>query len=150
MQLLVSLAIVVISTLYAKWRCADNCADGQDFASGWWILNDSGAITTLGDIIFILTVVASFLISFDSYINAKAQSQPLAIVLNADGGKVLASAHPRVGPLLFRCPCATELPLMPFMLAAGALAAAAILRGHTQIDHLGVSHARCAVWGSLQ
>ena len=77
-QLLVSLAIVVISTLYAKWRSAEDCAGGEDCASGWWIMDDSSAITALGDCVFFLTVGASFLISFDSYINAKAQSQPLA------------------------------------------------------------------------
>ena len=69
-QLLVSLAIVVISTLYASWRCTE---DGEDYESGWWIVSDSSAISTLGDIVFILTVGASFLISFDSYINAKAR-----------------------------------------------------------------------------
>jgi len=67
-QLLVSLAIVVISTLYAS--CTE---DGEDYESGWWIVSDSRAINTLGDIVFILTVGASFLISFDSYINAKAR-----------------------------------------------------------------------------
>ena len=79
MQLLVSLAIVVISTLYAKWRCADNCADGQDLASGWWIVNDSSAMTAMGDFVFFLTIGASFLISFDSYINAKARANPLPV-----------------------------------------------------------------------
>ena len=69
-QLLVSLAIVVISTFYASWRCTE---DGEDYESGWWIVSDSSAISTLGDIVFILTVGASFLISFDSYINAKAR-----------------------------------------------------------------------------
>ena len=77
-QLLVSLAIVVISTLYAKWRYAENCADSEDCASGWWIVNDSSAMTAMGDFVFFLTIGASFLISFDSYINAKARSQPLA------------------------------------------------------------------------
>ena len=48
------------------------------------------------------------------------------------------------------CPCAMELLVLLFMPPAGALAAAAILRGHTQVDHLGVSHARCTLWGPLQ
>ena len=81
-QLLVSLAIVVISTLHASWdgQDADDCADGEDCESGegaWWIVSDSSAITTLGEAVFFLTVGASFLISFDSYINAKARNQPL-------------------------------------------------------------------------
>ena len=61
-QLLVSWAIVVVSTLYASWQDPDDCTDGENCA--WWI-------TALGETVFGLTVVASFLISFDSYINAK-------------------------------------------------------------------------------
>lgn len=73
-QLLVSWAIVVISTLYAssEGRCTDNCAGDEDRASGWWIVSDSSAINALGETVFFLTICASFLISFDSYINAKA------------------------------------------------------------------------------
>ena len=79
MQLLVSWAIVVISTLYASWdgRTAEDCADGEDCESGkgaWWIVSDSSAITALGETVFIFTVAASFLISFDSYINVKARA----------------------------------------------------------------------------
>ena len=64
MQLLVSWAIVAISTLYA-------CKDSGGF---WWIESDSSAINGLGEVVFFLTVAASFLISFDSYINAKART----------------------------------------------------------------------------
>ena len=72
-QLLVSWAIVVISTLYASWdgRGADDCAEGEECA--WWIVSDSRTITALGEVVFGLTVVASFLISFDGYINAKVR-----------------------------------------------------------------------------
>ena len=74
MQLLVSWAIVAISTLYR--RGTDDCADGEDCESeenSWWIVSGSSAINALGETVFILTVAASFLISFDSYINAKAR-----------------------------------------------------------------------------
>ena len=73
-QLLFSWAIVVISTLFASWACrsADYCADGKNCA--WWIVSDSSAISTLAETAFFLTVGASFLISFDSYINAKARA----------------------------------------------------------------------------
>ena len=82
MQLLVSWVIVVISTLYAY--------EG----SAGWIVSDSSRIVTLGETVFFLTVGASFLISFDSYINAKARSQPLParFVFNPDGVRLLASA----------------------------------------------------------
>mgnify|MGYP004282579871 CR=1 FL=1 len=134
MQLLVSWAIVVISTLYALWasRGTYDCAEGEDCASGegdWWIPGDSSAIAALGEFVFFLTVGASFLISFDSYVNAKARSRPFinraALVLNPNGAGIRL--------------------LTLFMLAAGALAAAAVVRRRTGIDHLGVPHARCAV-----
>ena len=64
MQLLVSWATVIIATLYASFQCAH------------WIENDSRTITLLGETVFCLTIVASFLISFDSYINAKVRDQP--------------------------------------------------------------------------
>ena len=51
---------------------------------------------------------------------------------------------------LLECPYATELPLTPFILLAGALAAATVVRGRTRIDHMGVPHACCAVWAPLQ
>jgi hypothetical protein len=138
-QLLVSWAIVAISTLYR--RGTDDCADGEDCESeetSWWIVSGSSAINALGETVFILTVAASFLISFDSYINAKARKPTLyaILVINPDGG-MLAFA---------RAPCATELPLTPFIVAAGALASAAVVRGRTGINNVGVSHARFAVW----
>ena len=58
--------------------------------------------------------------------------------------------YPVWAPCCRGCPCAMELLVLLFMPPAGALAAAAILRGHTEINHLGVSHARCAVRGPLQ
>ena len=79
MQLLVSWAIVAISTLYR--RGTDDCADGEDCESeenSWWIVSGSSAINALGETVFILTVAASFLISFDSYINAKAREPTLS------------------------------------------------------------------------
>jgi len=83
-QLLISWAIVVSSTLYASWddQDADGGADGEDGAaeskvSAWWFVSDSLAINALGEIAFALTIIASFLISFDSYINAKARGQPI-------------------------------------------------------------------------
>ena len=75
-QLLVSWAIVVNSTLYASWYAclvAEDCNDDDD----WWIVSDSNVITMLGQVVFFLTVCASFLISFDSYVNAKARTRPL-------------------------------------------------------------------------
>ena len=142
MQLLVSWAIVVISTLYG--RSTDNCADGEDCESGEssrWIVSDSSAINALGETVFVLTVAASFLISFDSYVNAKAQANPksaLFLVNNPRCCRVLW--HPPA-----RLPCATELPPP----VAGTLAPAAFVRGHTGIDNVGVPHARCAVRPSL-
>ena len=81
LQLLVSWAIVVVSTLYVSWdgRCADDCAEGEDCAG--WIIDDSSAIIAMGETVFILTVGASFLISFDSYINAKARTCALCPTL---------------------------------------------------------------------
>ena len=80
-QLFVSLAIVVISTIAScDGRAAEDCADEEDCENGegaCWIVSDSSTIITLGEAVFCLTVGASFLISFDSYINAKAPSQPL-------------------------------------------------------------------------
>ncbi len=82
-QLLISWAIVVSSTLYASWdgQDADGGADSGDGGaeskvSALWVVSDSLAINALGEIAFALTVIASFLISFDSYINAKARATP--------------------------------------------------------------------------
>ena len=77
-QLLISWAIVVSSTLYASWddQDADGGADGEDGAAESKVsafVSDSLAINALGEIAFALTIIASFLISFDSYINAKAR-----------------------------------------------------------------------------
>jgi hypothetical protein len=63
---------VVLSTLYTSWdgRGADKCADGDCV---WQPMHDSGAITALGDAVFGLAVGAAFLISYDSYIDAKVK-----------------------------------------------------------------------------
>ncbi len=47
--------------------------------SSGWIVSDSSVIIRLGETVFFLTVAASFLISFDSYINAKARANPLPV-----------------------------------------------------------------------
>ena len=88
MQLLVSWAIVVISTLYG--RGTDDCADGEDCA--WWIVSDSSAINALGETVFVLTVGASFLISFDSYVNAKARANPNSALFLVNNPRWLQSA----------------------------------------------------------
>ena len=84
LQLFVAWAIVVISTLYAssddrnEYSSADGLngsADGE--ARDWWVVSDKFTIDALGETVFALTIVAAFLISFESYINAKAR-QPLA------------------------------------------------------------------------
>ena len=83
-QLLVAWSIVVISTLYTSsdGRITDDCAEGEDCAGvDWWIVSDSTSITMLAEVIFFLTVGVSFLISFDSYLNAKAQDRPFQHVL---------------------------------------------------------------------
>ena len=93
MQLLVSWAIVVISTLYG--RGTDNCADGEDCESGEssrWIVSDSSAMNALGETVFVLTVAASFLISFDSYVNAKAQANPKSALFLVHNPRWLQSA----------------------------------------------------------
>ena len=80
LQLFVSWVIVVLSTLFATSEGAgDNRneygrADGED--RPWWSVSDESTIVALGDTVFALTIVATFLISFESYINAKAR-QPL-------------------------------------------------------------------------
>ena len=70
LQLLVAWVIVVVSTLYSSW-------DGRDSADGevrdWWVVSDSLTIEVLGEVVFVLTIFAAFLISFESYINAKAR-----------------------------------------------------------------------------
>ena len=73
LQLFVSWVIVVLSTLYASWdgRYENGSADRD-----WWVVNDLFTIDALGETVFALTIVATFLISFESYINAKAR-QPL-------------------------------------------------------------------------
>ena len=94
MQLLVSWAIVVISTLYG--RGTDNCADGEDCESGEssrWIVSDSSVMNALGETVFVLTVAASFLISFDSYVNAKAQANPKSALFLVNNPRE-ASARP--------------------------------------------------------
>ena len=77
LQLFVAWAIVVISTLYAS---SDDRNDYGNATDGgvrpWWVVSDTFTIDALGETVFALTIVAAFLISFESYINAKA-CQPL-------------------------------------------------------------------------
>ena len=74
-QLFVSWVIVVLSTLYASWDGRNEYGRSGD--GDWWVVSDSLAIEWLGHSVFGLTIIASFLISFDSYINAKARGQPV-------------------------------------------------------------------------
>ena len=71
-QLLLSLAIMVASMLWAWWDGQDenDCAEGEDCV--WWVVLNPNLINALGWTIFSLTLVAVFLISCDYYINAKA------------------------------------------------------------------------------
>ena len=74
-QLLVAWTIVVVSTIYATWDGRNEYADGE--VRPWWVVSDSFTIDALRETVFALTIVAAFLISFESYINAKAR-QPFA------------------------------------------------------------------------
>ena len=73
LQLLVAWVIVVVSTLYSSWdgRNEYGSADGE--VRDWWVVSDSLTIEALGEVVFVLTILATFLISFESYINAKAR-----------------------------------------------------------------------------
>ena len=74
LQLFTAWSIVVFSTLYASWddRNEYGSADGE--ARPWWVVSDKFTIDTLEETVFALTIVATFLISFESYINAKARA----------------------------------------------------------------------------
>ena len=74
LQLIVAWIIVVVSTLYASWdgRNAEY-GSADDEVNPWWVVSDSLMIEALGQTVFVLTIVATFLISFESYINAKAR-----------------------------------------------------------------------------
>ena len=76
-QLLLSFTIVVAATLLAESYCSDDdSANGEENqpAEGARIVNDSRLISALGETAFVLTVAASFLLCFDSYINAKVRA----------------------------------------------------------------------------
>ena len=79
LQLFVSLLIVILSTLYAASGGRNEDGSG-DWWVDWWIVSDSLAINYIGHIIFGLTIFAFFLIALDSYINAKASSQPITLL----------------------------------------------------------------------
>ena len=68
LQLLVAWIIVVLSTLYATWDSQRECDSGD-----WLRVSDSFTIDALGVIVFVLTIVAPFLFSLETYINAKAR-----------------------------------------------------------------------------
>ena len=76
LQLFTAWSIVVFSTLYASWddRNEYGSADGE--TGPWWVVSDNLAIDALEETVFALTIVATFLISFESYVNAKV-CQPL-------------------------------------------------------------------------
>ena len=73
LQLLVAWSIVVLSTLYASWDGRKECGSGDGEVRPWWVVSDRFTIDALGVTVFVLTIVAPFLISFESYINAKAR-----------------------------------------------------------------------------
>ena len=76
LQLFVALLIVVLSTLYASSDGRNEDGSGEWWVE-WWVVSDSLAIDYIGHFIFGLTIFASFLIAFDSYMDAKARSQPI-------------------------------------------------------------------------
>ena len=127
-QLLLSWVTVFISTLYAaSYLSDDDSTDNQPAEGVWWIVSGSRTISSLGDTAFFLTVVASFLISFDSYINAKVRAkfeQSLCQTTMFTG----CCIHPRSSA--FPLPPPHE-PRAQFTLSAGALAAVAVVRGLT-------------------
>ena len=151
LQLFVSWVIVVLSTLFATSEGAgDNRneygrADGED--RPWWSVSDESTIVALGDTVFALTIVATFLISFESYINAKAR-RPLdltQIPASIKLGKACRypAAHARSFLLFIGCACIKRLHLT--CVCPGTLATAEVMRRRTEIDHVGVSHARHTV-----
>ena len=48
-------------------------SSADDGLDEWWTVRDSVAIDALDETVFALTIAAAFLISFESYINAKAR-----------------------------------------------------------------------------
>ena len=73
LQLLVAWVIVIVSTLYASWDGRNEYDSADDEARPWWVVSDSFTIDALGETVFALTIVATFLISIESYIKAKAR-----------------------------------------------------------------------------
>jgi hypothetical protein len=73
LQLLLAWVIVVLSTLYASWNGRNETSGADDGLDEWWMVSDSLAIDAVGETVFSLTIAAAFLISFESYINAKAR-----------------------------------------------------------------------------
>lgn len=148
LQLFVAWIIVVVSTLYASWdgRNAEY-GSADDEVNPWWVVSDSLMIEALGQTVFVLTIVATFLISFESYINAKAR-RPLdltQIPASIKLGKACRypAAHARSFLLFIGCACIKRLHLT--CVCPGTLATAEVMRRQTEIDHVGVSHARHTV-----
>ena len=73
LQLLLAWVIVVLSTLYASWNGRNETSSADDGLDEWWMVRDNTAINAVDEIVFSLTIAAAFLISFESYINAKAR-----------------------------------------------------------------------------
>ena len=73
LQLLLAWVIVVLSTLYASWNGRKDTNSADDGLDELWTVRDPVAIDVLGETVFSLTIAAAFLISFESYINAKAR-----------------------------------------------------------------------------
>ena len=134
LQLFVAWIIVVASTLYASWdgRNKDNSGD---WWVDWWIVSDSIAIDALGETVFALTIVATLLISIESYIKAKARQSLKPSLFNWARRTTTRAGRPRAPNAASRVRSYTT----------GALATAEVVRRCTRIDHVGVSHARRAV-----
>lgn len=135
LQLFVAWSIVVLSTLYASWdgRNAEyGSAEGE--LRPWWVVSDSITIDALGETVFFLTIFAAFLISFESYINAKAMP---TFKLTQGPASNLTPRRTTT--------CTTKRRLSRAFAATGALATVEVVRRRTAINHVGVSHARRAV-----
>ena len=150
LQLLVSWLIVVVSTLYASWVAWDDrneYGSADDEVRPWWVVSDTVETNALKHTVFVLTIVAIFLILFESCFNAKARLPldltqiPASIKL----GKACRypAAHARSFLLFIGCACIKRLHLT--CVCPGTLATAEVMRRRTEIDHVGVSHARRTV-----
>ena len=64
---------MAVSTLYASWHGRSDYGSADGEVRDWWVVSDAFTIDVLGEVVFALTIIAAFLISFESYINAKAR-----------------------------------------------------------------------------